>query len=71
MGISVPQLLTILLIVVLVFGTKRLRNIGSDLGSAIRGFKKGMQEDDKPPERLSDESRENDTAARAEDKSRQ
>lgn len=44
-GISVWQLLILLLIVVLVFGTKRLRNIGSDLGSAIRGFRKGMEED--------------------------
>jgi len=44
-GISVWQLLILLLIVVLVFGTKRLRNIGSDLGSAIKGFRKGMEDD--------------------------
>ena len=44
-GISGWQLLILLLIVVLVFGTKRLRNIGSDLGSAVRGFRKGMEED--------------------------
>ena len=43
-GISVWQLLIILLIVLLLFGTKRLRNIGSDLGGAIRGFRKGMNE---------------------------
>jgi len=43
-GISGWQLLILLLIVVLVFGTKRLRNIGSDLGSAVRGFRKGMEE---------------------------
>ena len=41
-GISGWQLLILLLIVVLVFGTKRLRNIGSDLGSAVKGFRKGM-----------------------------
>ncbi len=35
----------VLVIVVLVFGTKKLRNIGSDLGGAIKDFKKGMKED--------------------------
>ena len=44
-GISVWQLLILLLIVVLVFGTKRLRNIGGDLGGAIKGFRKGMEEE--------------------------
>ena len=44
-GISGWQLLILLLIVVLVFGTKRLRNIGGDLGSAVKGFRKGMEED--------------------------
>lgn len=46
MGISIWQLLIVLGIVVLLFGTKKLRNIGSDLGGAIRGFKKSMNEDD-------------------------
>lgn len=45
-GISGWQLLILLLIVVLVFGTKRLRNIGSDLGSAVKGFRKGMDDGD-------------------------
>ena len=45
-GISVWQLLILLLIVLLLFGTKRLRNIGSDLGGALRGFRKSMSEDD-------------------------
>ena len=44
-GISGWQLMILLLIVVLVFGTKRLRNIGSDLGSAVKGFRKGMEEE--------------------------
>ena len=44
-GISVTQLLILLLIVMLVFGTKRLRNIGSDLGSAVKGFRKGLEEE--------------------------
>jgi sec-independent protein translocase protein TatA len=47
-GISIWQLLIILLIVVMLFGTKRLRNIGSDLGDAIRGFRKSVNSDDKP-----------------------
>lgn len=45
MGISVWQLLILLAVVVLLFGTKRLRNIGSDLGSAIKGFKNSMEDD--------------------------
>lgn len=54
-GISGWQLLILLLIVVLVFGTKRLRNIGSDLGGAVKGFKKGIEEapaEDEPTEQL-------------------
>ncbi|EHY76003.1 MULTISPECIES: twin-arginine translocase TatA/TatE family subunit [Stutzerimonas stutzeri subgroup] len=44
MGISVWQLLIILLIVVMLFGTKRLRGLGSDLGSAINGFRKSVSD---------------------------
>jgi sec-independent protein translocase protein TatA len=43
-GISIWQLLIILAIVLLLFGTKRLKNIGSDLGGAIKGFKGAMKE---------------------------
>lgn len=46
MGISIWQLLIVLGIVILLFGTKKLRNIGSDLGGAIRGFKKSMNDED-------------------------
>ncbi len=49
-GIGIWQLLILLVIVMLLFGTKRLRNIGSDLGSALRGFRKGLSDDE--PERL-------------------
>ncbi len=49
MGISIPQLLIILLIVALLFGTKKLRTIGSDLGSALKGFKNAMKEDESEP----------------------
>ena len=46
-GISPMQLLIILVIVVLLFGTKKLRGLGGDLGSAMKGFKKAMGDDDK------------------------
>lgn len=49
MGISIWQLLIVLGIVILLFGTKKLRNIGSDLGGAIRGFKKSMNDEDSKP----------------------
>ena len=45
-GISIWQLLIILAIVVMLFGTSRLRNIGSDLGSAIKGFRNSMSKDE-------------------------
>ena len=44
-GISVWQLLIILVIVIMLFGTKRLSTLGSDLGNAVKGFRKSMQED--------------------------
>lgn len=45
-GISIWQLLIILAIVIMLFGTKRLRSLGSDLGSAIKGFKKSISDED-------------------------
>ena len=45
-GISIWQLAIVLLIVVLIFGTKRLKSIGSDLGGAFKGFKKAIDTDD-------------------------
>lgn len=44
MGFSIPHLLVVLAIAVLVFGTKRLRNLGEDLGGAIKGFRKALKE---------------------------
>jgi sec-independent protein translocase protein TatA len=44
-GISIWQLLIIAVIVVLLFGTKKLRNLGGDLGSAVKGFKNAIGED--------------------------
>lgn len=43
-GISIWQLLIILAIIVLLFGTKKLRNLGGDLGSAVKGFKKAVKD---------------------------
>lgn len=68
MGIGWQQLLIILVIVLLVFGTKRLKNVGSDLGEAIKGFKKGMSDTDaKPAERLNDESKADKPASERQD----
>jgi len=53
-GISVWQLLIILAIVVMLFGTKRLRTLGSDLGSAVKGFRKSMAEEDSGENRSAD-----------------
>ncbi|TNC81617.1 MAG: twin-arginine translocase subunit TatA [Oleiphilus sp.] len=47
MGISPTQLIIILVIVALIFGTRKLRNMGSDLGGAVKGFKKAMNDDEK------------------------
>jgi sec-independent protein translocase protein TatA len=45
---SITHLIILLIVVVLIFGTKKLRNIGSDLGGAMRDFKKGLEGEDKP-----------------------
>ncbi|MDB5742127.1 MAG: twin-arginine translocation protein TatA/E family subunit [Polaromonas sp.] len=48
-GFSIWHWLIVLLIVVMVFGTKKLRNMGSDLGGAVKGFKDGMKDGSQPP----------------------
>lgn len=62
-SLSIWHWLIVLVVVIVIFGTKRLKNVGQDLGEAIKGFKKGMQDgeaddDDqrskRPPEQLSD-----------------
>ena len=45
-GISIWQLLIILLVVLVLFGSKKLRSIGSDLGQGIKGFKKAINDDE-------------------------
>lgn len=44
MGFSIPHLLVVLAIVLVLFGTKRLRNVGGDLGAAIKSFRSAMKE---------------------------
>lgn len=64
-GLSLWHWLIVLVVVIVIFGTKRLRNVGQDLGEAVKGFKKGMQDDDAdddardkgPPAQLGDTSR--------------
>lgn len=56
-GISMWQLLIILLIVVLIFGTKKLRNMGGDLGSAVKNFKGAMKDGEAEASKPADTSR--------------
>ena len=50
MGLSTTHLIIFLVIIIVIFGTKKLRNIGSDLGGAVKGFKDGMKDGDKSAE---------------------
>lgn len=56
-GISIWQLLIVLAIIVLIFGTKKLKNMGSDLGGAVKGFKDSMREgeNEQDQKRVTDE----------------
>jgi sec-independent protein translocase protein TatA len=55
MGIGFRELLIILVIALILFGAKKLRNVGSDLGAAVRGFKKAVNEgDDEASKQISD-----------------
>lgn len=51
-SLSIWHWLIVLLVVMLIFGTKKLRNIGSDLGGAVKGFKEGMKSDDEVPKQV-------------------
>jgi sec-independent protein translocase protein TatA len=62
-GISLWHLLMVLVIVVLIFGTKKLRNMGGDLGGAVKNFKTAVKEepkDDKPADAITDQTDDND-----------
>lgn len=54
-GIGIGPLLLILVIVILLFGTKKLKNLGSDLGSAVKGFKKAVDSNEEAGEKLEQE----------------
>jgi len=54
------QLLIILVIVLAIFGTKKLRNLGSDLGGAVKGFRSAMSEADETVEQIGEESKDAD-----------
>ena len=60
MGLGMRELVVILLVVLIVFGAKKLRTVGSDLGHAVRGFKKAMNEGEEeqssPPKQISAEA---------------
>jgi len=49
---SIWHWLIVLLVVVLIFGTKKLRNLGSDLGGAVKGFKEGMRSEDEAAKQI-------------------
>lgn len=70
-NISWPQILVILVIVLLIFGTKRIRNIGSDLGGAIREFRKGVgeneNEDEDEDEKSADDRSQEKSSSRSEE----
>lgn len=68
-GISIGSLLIVLVIVMLLFGTKRLRNIGSDLGGALSGFRKAVRDTDEASDALTMDSQEQ-VAERSESRSR-
>ena len=56
-GISITKLLVVGIIIVLLFGTSKLRTLGADLGAALKGFKKAMGNDDAPSASTTAESK--------------
>lgn len=70
-GFSIWHWIIVLVVVLLVFGTKRLRNAGQDLGEAVKGFKKGLNDDDdKPNGQLGDQSRRDETTSETKENDR-
>ena len=65
-GLSPAQMIILLVVILLVFGTKKLRNAGSDLGAAVKGFKKAMQDDEKAKDAESKSIDNNATSAKTE-----
>ena len=62
-GVGIWNLLIILAIIVLLFGTKKLKNIGGDLGGAIKGFKKAISDEDKKTESINHQEKQDTTSA--------
>ncbi len=60
-SMSLWHWVVVLVIVLLVFGTKKLTSGAKDLGSAVKEFKKGMRDEDAPPAQLNDQSRSSDS----------
>jgi sec-independent protein translocase protein TatA len=69
-GLSIWHWIIVLVVVLLVFGTKRLRNAGQDLGEAVKGFKKGMKDEDKPTGQIGDQSRSDETSSESKERDR-
>ncbi len=70
---SIWHWLVVLVIVVLIFGTKKLRNLGSDLGGAVKGFKEGVkgadEENTPPPQQMSSQTIEGEVSDKSQTKS--
>ena len=64
---SIWHWIIVLVVVLLIFATKRLRGAGRDLGEAVKGFKKGMADEDKPAGQLGDQTREGERKAERDD----
>ncbi|MCK4864809.1 MAG: twin-arginine translocase TatA/TatE family subunit [Gammaproteobacteria bacterium] len=59
MGFGVTELIIILVIVLVLFGAKRLKNVGSDLGSAVKGFRTSMKDEETKPQENIEKSESN------------
>lgn len=70
MGISVTQLVIIMVIVILLFGTKRLRSIGSDLGVAIKSFRSSVKEGEEDKKLSQNESEKSEDSLAVQDQSK-
>jgi len=70
-GISPFQLLIVLVIVILIFGTKRLKSLGGDVGGAIKSFKTAMNEDESKPESIEKKDTEDANFSEIKDKEKQ
>ncbi|WP_109077948.1 Sec-independent protein translocase subunit TatA [Aggregatibacter kilianii] len=69
-GISIWQLAILVLIIVLLFGTKKLRTLGTDLGESVKGFKKAMNEEAKPEDTTFDKVEQKQNAQPTQEKSK-